>query len=290
MLTFLDYLAESVVDPRHDRLAPEIFQFGYPPKLKPLVRDQIKRAISQLEAHSGIKVVDYRLIGSILTHTYSNSSDLDINILINGDLNRAVKVAIQLSGRPVPGSPYVINYHILTHKDIWSAANRDSDGVFNVETNSFERFPRERPFNAALYWKDFSKIASSINSLSIKLENLLIDYECIKSASKKDLRNLRKLAIEKMRAMEKTAVGLVEIYKLIKQNRDSMFAKELTEKDIITYGEKNRMPENVIYKLLEKYQYLKLLNQISKIINNDGVLSAQELRELQDIFNPVCGN
>lgn len=287
MKTYLEYLSESIIDPHHERLSPEVFESESPARLKPLVQAQIQRGIHHIETHAGVKVVDYRLIGSILTHRYSDESDLDINVLIQGDLNHAVKVVSQLSGKPIPGAPHLVNFHVLNQRAVWNAANDDADGVFNVEENKFERVPKDLPFDVTLYWKDFTRIASTITRLSNKLKELVIDYDSLRKANKDELKHLRTLTVQKVRELTKTATSLADIYKIIKTYRDRIFAHELTQSDIIRYGEKNRMPANVIYKLLEKYHYLKLLNNISQIIGHDGTLSADEIRELQQIFKPT---
>jgi hypothetical protein len=287
MKTYLEFISESIIDPHHDGLAPAVFESDHPARLKPMVRSQIERGIDHINTHAGVRVQDYRLIGSILTHRYSDDSDLDINVLIDGSLDQAVKVASQISGQPIPGSPYVVNFHVLNHRDIWDAANRDADGVFDVEKNRFERVPKDLPFDVTLYWKDFSRVASTIESLSKRLKELTLDYDSLRKAGPDELKHLRTLTIEKLRTLKKTAVSLVDIYKIIKNYRNKVFAHELTQSDIIRYGDKNRMPANVIYKLLEKYHYMKLLDKISNIIGHDGSLSASEVRELQDIFRPT---
>ncbi len=287
MKTFLEYLQESIIDPYHERLSPSIFESTNPPKLKSLVRAQIQRGVANLESHSGIKVIDYRLIGSILTHRYTSDSDIDINVLIEGNFNNAVKVATHLSGKPIPGTQHVVNFHVLNQRLIWNAANKDADGIFNVVENKFEKIPKNKPFDVTVYWKDFTRVASTIDSLSEKLKEIVLDYDSLRLADPNALKHIRTMALHKIREMEQTAASLVDIYKIIKTQRDSLFEKQLTQKDIIRYGEKNRMPANVIYKLLEKYHYLKLLHTISDIIGNDNSLSPSELRELQQLFNPT---
>lgn len=288
MKTFLEYLKESIIDPHHPRLDSSIFQSDSPPRLRPLVRAQIQRGIANLESYSGIKVLDYRMIGSILTHRYTDDSDLDINVLIEGSLNNAVKAATNLSGKPVPGTRHVINFHVLNQRIVWNAANKDADGVFNVEENKFERVPSDRPFNVGMYWKDFTRVASTIDTLSKKLKEAVLDYDSLRLAHPNDLKHIRNLAIKHVREIEAAAVSLTDIYKIVKTSRDSIFEKGLTQKDIIRYGEKNRMPANVIYKLLEKYHYLKLLNSIADIIGHDNSLSPDELKELRNLFNPMA--
>lgn len=284
MKTFLEFLHESIIDPHHDRLAAEIFVSETPARLRPMVRDQIRRGVSQIETHAGVRVDDYRLIGSILTHRYSPESDLDINVLVSGSLNKAVKVASQLSGKPVPGSPYVVNFHVLNQRAVWNAANKDADGVFNVEKNAFERTPKDRPFDLSIYWKDFTQLAGAIQTLSGRLKADLVDFKALRKAHPNELKNLHGLALQKVREMQKTAVSLVDIYKMIRQQRDKVFSRELTQNDIVAYGEKNRMPANVLYKLLEKYHYLKLLHSISDILGNHGASTPTEVKELQSLF------
>lgn len=286
MKTFLQFLEESILDPRQMRLSSEIFYTDRPAKLKPLVQAQIRRGLAVFKS-VGINVVDYRLIGSILTHQYTSDSDLDINVLVDGSLAKAVEIASFINGKPVFGTKHQINFHVLNQRAIWEAANKDADGVFNVETNQFEREPSDRPFDVTLYWQNFTRIASTIDSLQSKLKEAVLDYDALKMADPNDLRHIRTLAMKKVQQIESAASSLNKIYKIVKTDRASVFSKELTQKDIILYGEKNRMPSNVIYKLLEKYHYLKLLNSISNILGHDNSLSPTELNQIRQIFNPT---
>ena len=71
-------------------------------------------------------------------------------------------------------------------------------------------------------------------------------------------------------------------YEKIKQNRRNAFAKTVTSKEIREYGAKNRLPENVIYKLLEKYHYLEFLKNVEDIVGDDNKISDKEADELSD--------
>jgi hypothetical protein len=47
-----------------------------------------------------------------------------------------------------------------------------------------------------------------------------------------------------------------------------------------TYGVKNRLPKNVIYKMLEKYHYLKFYKKCKKILE-DGIVTDKEVKDLE---------
>lgn len=289
MKTFLEFIqiSESIVDPYRQRLDPGIFESDSPAKLKLLVRSQIQRGIASLRALGGVRVVDYRMIGSILTHRYAEDSDIDINVLIDGSLDSAVKIATRISGMPVSGTKHVINFHVLNIKEVWDAANKDADGVFNVEENKFERIPSNKPFDVGLYWKDFTRLASTIDRVAGKLKEAVLNYDTLRLAHPNDLKHLRTLTLQKIKEIKASSKVLSQIYKTVKTNREGIFAKELTQTDLIKWGEKNRLPQNVIYKLLEKYHYLKLLHSISEIIGNDGSISPSEFNEIRQLFNPT---
>ena len=54
----------------------------------------------------------------------------------------------------------------------------------------------------------------------------------------------------------------------------------MTPDQIRTYGIKNRLPKNVIYKMLEKYHYLTFFKRCKKILD-DGEVSDAEIDSLK---------
>ena len=54
----------------------------------------------------------------------------------------------------------------------------------------------------------------------------------------------------------------------------------MTPDEIKTYSIKNRLPANVIYKMLEKYHYLTLLKKCKKILD-DGQVTDDEIDSLK---------
>ena len=52
--------------------------------------------------------------------------------------------------------------------------------------------------------------------------------------------------------------------------------------EIRTYGVKNRLPKNVIYKMLEKYHYLKFYKKCKQILD-DGKVTDAEINSLKEV-------
>ena len=49
----------------------------------------------------------------------------------------------------------------------------------------------------------------------------------------------------------------------------------MTPDEIRAYGIKNRLPKNVIYKMLEKYHYLKFYKKCKQILDDGKVTDAE---------------
>ena len=72
------------------------------------------------------------------------------------------------------------------------------------------------------------------------------------------------------------------------ERRDA-FDKDMTPDQIKTFSIKNRLPKNVIYKMLEKYHYLTFLKKCKKILDDGEVTDAEidSLRKEENGHRPV---
>lgn len=284
MKQFSKFLNESILDPEHPTLSVSIFDLGESPTLKPSVRTQVLARLAKLSKHT--TVVDYTLIGSILTKRYADDSDVDINVLVSEkdeNMDELRQVAISLSGHFVEGTKHPINLHVLNDESDFKNANDSADGVFDISTNTFIRVPIERPFYLDKYMSKFKDLVSKINDLKGDLKDDLIDYSELKKIPSTDVRKLQ-LEIEKeLSKIESSAVGLIDLYDKVKSDRAKIFARPLSANDIKEYGAKNRLPENVIYKLLERHHYLNFLHQVKQIVGSDHKVSPDEADELTSL-------
>jgi len=69
--------------------------------------------------------------------------------------------------------------------------------------------------------------------------------------------------------------------------RNLMFSRDLTPKEIKKYGTQHKLPQNVVYKFLEKYYYIRLYKDLKKALGDDGTLSKKEVKKLKHLAKPL---
>jgi predicted nucleotidyltransferase len=284
MKSFSSFLTESILDPERPIHDVSIFDAGEPLTLKPNVRAQILAGISKLSRHMDIK--DYTLIGSILTRRYAEDSDVDVNVLISAkdeDMIELVKVATENSGKFVDGTKHPINYHLLNDEKDFENANNSADGVFDISNNKFIREPIEKPFYLEKYMDKFKTLVTQLDILKTDLADDLMDYSELKFLSKDSARHLKDEIERELKEIEQSATGLIDVYDRVRKDRADAFARPLTASDIREYGAKNRLPANVIYKLLERHHYLTFLHKVKEIVGDDENVSPDEAEKLKNL-------
>jgi predicted nucleotidyltransferase len=287
MKTFTTFLLkESILDPQRPTLDPSIFTgLDSEPTVRPEVRTKILAGISKLMKH--VDVVDYTIIGSILTRQYNQTSDIDVNILVSAtenEMEELRKLAITYSGEIIFGTKHPIQYHVLNSKDDFDNANASAEAVFNLNKNRYIRKPTEKPFHVEKYMEKFKRAVKDIEDLKGDLQDDLMDYSELKRLSKAEVEDLCKLIEKELSDIESSALGLVDLYKKVTKERADSFKKPLTAKDIREYGTKTRLPGNVVYKLLERHYYIQFLEKVKQIMA-DGKVTPKEADKLNTLVN-----
>ena len=83
-----------------------------------------------------------------------------------------------------------------------------------------------------------------------------------------------------MEEIEDSINDIVKIGDGVDADRRAAFDKDMSPDEIRQYGIKNRLPKNVVYKMLEKYHYLKFYKKCKKILD-DGKVSDKEIDDLE---------
>lgn len=279
------FVSESIVDPVQPHLSSEIFDNfkSNSPTLKSAVISEIESGIKAISAYA--KVVDYVLIGSTVTRRYTKSSDLDITVLVsasNEQVKKVRRILPIINGNYVQFTQHPINYFIISNQSDYYRKLSLADGVFDIKSNEFRRKPIFKRFDIRKYVSKFKAVLTKVDYATDEFMQDLFDYAELKTATKAELKYLRLTALEKLEA---DALELSFIYSKIKADRKAAFDRPLTAKEIKMYGDKNRLPENVIYKLLEKYHYLDFLHTVDSILGDDKQLTSDDANELVAIFS-----
>jgi predicted nucleotidyltransferase len=279
---------ESIIDIPRISYAPMVFDNANTknPKIKSSVLKQIQDQIKVFEKE--YPVLKYTLIGSILTKRYRADADLDINILFDVPEDKREDERINLSkkylsvsnpdniqGKLIPGSKHPINYYFITDKKTYDDQNLKADAVFDINKNIFVKRPEDYTFDMDLYIKDFNKKVQEIDVVKGELKRDIIDYDELKELKPDDILNLQFKVNSKLEEIEDDLSDIIKIGDTVDAERRAAFDSDMSPEEIKQYGIKNRLPKNVVYKMLEKYHYLKFYKKCKEILDDGKVTDAE---------------
>jgi len=280
-------IQEAVIDIPRRTYAKGVFDDADTnnPKLKQGVLDIINNQIKQFNE---IKpVLKYSLVGSILTKTYRDDADLDVNVLFDVPLpdrdvvrKELAKSLRNINGTLVPGTKHPINYYIITDPNVKETNDKMADAVFDIKSNTFIRKAKEFKFDSKRYAADFEKKVREIDVVQGELKRDIIDYNELKELNPDDVLDLQELINEKLDEIEDGIKHLIDIGNTVLKDRADAFATDMTPEEIKTFGRKNQLPKNVIYKMLEKYHYLTFYKKLKDILE-DGQVTDAELQSIK---------
>jgi biotin operon repressor len=284
---------ESIIDIPRRTYAPGVFDDEDTDN--PKIKDSVLRIITKQfeEFESEYPIIKYSLIGSILTKRYRNDADLDINVLFDVPEEKQEEERLRLSkkylassnpdniqGKLIPGTKHPINYYFITDEETYDEQNAKADAVFDIKGQSFIKRPEKFEFNPNLYMKDFQKQVDKIDIHKGELKRDIIDYDELMELKPGEIKDLEKRTKNKLNEIEHHIEKLKDIGTEVDAERRAAFDRDMTPDEIKTYSIKNRLPANVIYKMLEKYHYLKLLKKCKKILE-DGEVTDDEIDSLK---------
>ena len=280
-------IREAVIDIPRRTYAKGVFDDADTenPKLKQSVLDIIQNQIKQFNEIR--PVLKYSLVGSILTKTYRDDADLDVNVLFDVPLEdrdvvrkELAKSLRNINGTLVPGTKHPINYYIITDPNVKETNDKMADAVFDIKNNTFIRKAKEFKFDVKRYAADFEKRVREIDVVQGELKRDIIDYKELKELNPDDILNLQELINEKLDEIENGIKQLIDIGNTVLKDRADAFSTDMTPEEIKTFGRKNQLPKNVIYKMLEKYHYLTFYKELKHILE-DGQVTDAEIQSIQ---------
>ena len=284
---------ESIIDIPRKTYAKAVFDGADTnnPTIKPSVKALIDKQIEMFETE--YPVVKVGLIGSILTKRYRADADLDLNVLFDVPKEKREEERVRLSkkylsasspdsvqGKLIPGTQHPINFYFITDMATYNDQEKKADAVFDIEDNKFIKRPEDFTFDKSMYLKDFERKVQEIDVVKGELKRDIIDYRELEELSPDDILNLQELINEKLEEIEDSIRDIIKIGDGVDADRRAAFDKDMSPDEIQKFGIKNRLPKNVIYKMLEKYHYLKFYKKCQKILD-DGKVTPDEVDDLE---------
>ena len=294
-MRFKDYLKlEAVIDIPRKGYAPGVFDNANTdsPKIKSKIIGQIMKQFTDFKKE--YPILDYSLIGSILTKRYRDDADLDINVLFDVPKEKQEEERLRLSkqflstknadniqGKLIPGTNHPINYYFITDKATYDDQNKKADAVFDIGKNKFIKRPEDFTFDPSLYVSDFNKKVQEIDVIKGELKRDIIDYKELKGLSANDVLDLQEKIKDKLEEIEDDIQLIIKVGDDIDAERRKAFDTDMSPEEIRQYGIKNRLPKAVIYKMLEKYHYITFYKYCKKILD-DGVVTDKEIENMPE--------
>jgi hypothetical protein len=291
---YFKHMGESIIDIPRRTYAKAIFDNADTdnPKIKSEIIGMIMKQFTEFKKE--YPILEYSLIGSILTKRYRNDADLDINILFDVPQEKQEEERLRLSkkylsasspdsiqGKEIPGTKHPINYYFITDKKTYDEQEKKADAVFDIKNNKFIKRPEDFTFDPELYVKEFERKVQELDVVKGELKRDIIDYDELKELSPDDVLNLQDKINDKLEEIENSIEDIIKIGDTVESERRAAFDTDMTPDEIRQYGVKNRLPKNVIYKMLEKYHYLKFYKKCKKILD-DGEVTDAEIDSLKE--------
>ncbi len=286
-------LLEGILDFPQEHLDEVIWDITiFPPKLKKEVKEYIINKLFRFFEVNNILyprkwIKNMYLIGSIGTFQYKETSDIDVNFLVDYKVFREfnkvfinysdeeihkylITLIAKINGENLRGTLHPLNYYLLPPDRIQVV----SEVIYDIYNDVWIKFKikdtdwkkvisyYEKYFPIALSW--FQKIDLTFSELKrdIKDFNDLYNYF-------KKLKGEKKLRILDMLQKKKNEIladlrSLAKDYEIIRKEKKVKF-EEMGE-------EAQYSLENILYKFLEKYNYLEVLRIIYNFVKKEELL------------------
>lgn len=275
-------IIESVIDWTRPHLDVKIFDKNGD---EYIMNDRVVSFIEKVTNEINDKIInvyDYLVKGSILSFQWLDNSDFDLLIEIDDKIDddewRRLQDKIDdvYNGMLIPGTEHPLQIYL--HRGKYNYDN--ADGIY--KNNEWVKGPYNISVNVDNYMSKFNKIVSAIDINTGELKRDIIDYNIISKLPKEETQAIKQELENKIIEINKDVNKIISQYNHIRDMRHKAFASNMNPAEIITYGSKNKLPHNVIFKLLERYHYLKIMNDLKKI-SADGI-STDEINDISNIL------
>lgn len=301
MKTFSEYINESALDIPKNSLDPTVFDFfdDRLPVLKAGIKYQIAKDVDAIE--EVLRIKRFYIVGSILSRKYNQDTDIDVTVEVD-ERNidemleaKAFRLVDKMNGKLAIGTTHPINYYIFVKQDEEIEEHR-FEGIYDVINDKWIKQPKDLQFNINNYLSKFENTVSRADLMTAKLRRDIIDFKELTTFSKDEIKDLHQLLQIKLYKINTDIEALIDFKKTIKRKRDEAFNRPLDPDEIEKFQTRNHLPDNVVYKMLEKYYYWDFIQRLEAIIGEDdskltvkdvSKVSQAEKEFMKEAYNPT---
>ena len=276
-------ISESIIDATRKTLDPAMFdkhgdRYIMRPDITTFLQDVVDRISNEI-----VDVHDSFIKGSILSFQWLDNTDVDLLLEVDARISEEDRRKIQDKideefSIDIPGTEHPLQIYVNPGK--YDQAN--ADGIYRLDHVGWVKGPYNIRVNIDDYMNKFNKMVGSIDLATGELKRDIIDYNILKDLPEDEIDGLTERMQQKLQEINKNVEDLVFQYKHIRDMRHSAFREDMTPQQIAEYGTKNALPENVIFKLMERYYYLKFLRELKSLTEDDVIDSDEEVEEVRN--------
>lgn len=299
----------SILDYQKTELCPKIWEDNL---LRKNIKLFIYQSIKGFFISKGFKgfeeFVSHIYIGSSLaTYFYKEDSDLDIKVVIDPKLFKKYNTQYENSldsdiadelieaGRKspfltnfIPNTTHPMDFYFFTEEEANESRLIKYDSLYNLITDEWIKEPHklEGEVSSAYILNHARDIAKRyIEKVTADLEETRrdsIDFLVLRDYMKSlDKSELKELSVDFQTALERVnrdVNDLIEDKKIIRALRKNEFSKRMLRDDLeLVMGSINYSDGNLIYKILQRYGYLRILFEIASMFDGRRVSSKDVL-------------
>ena len=299
----------SILDEPRASLDEAIWDIGRDdlPMLKPSVKIHIVKNFFEYISQFGGYIKPEEFIknmfytGSTATYTYSDTSDIDIHVIVdwidlaalNPDKARKDPQEMwrelhdifwwTLNKIKLPGTKHPLTYYVMPPGDEKKLINQKEE-LYDIGHDVWLIPPgkatnlTEEVIDPAL--EEASEFMARINQHIADARKGVIDYALLREVITPENAASRYVQIaEKLREIDTDLKALKDEYALLKQKRKDAFEKG----DSLVGGNSNYSLGNIIFKLVERYKYMDILRKIRQI-TDDMDLRPNQVQEIANVL------
>ena len=278
----LKMIKESIIDlPRKSYDTSVFLKDQQKPDLRPDVRQQLLDIVSSYSQWG--RISEIMLIGSILTKQYNPNTDLDVTVIMEPFSEKSFEAAQANSTLSQAGNDLLAGTdHPITVFARLEWDETPADQIYDVLRNKWKKQTEVGAFDVGNYMQSFTDYVHKIDLDKGELERDLIDYDMLQDMGQEDIKGLSDMITGKIDEIDDAVKKLSGSYKTIWTLRKLSFDADMTPQDIKDYQIKNKLPANVVYKLLERYHYTRFLRALRQVLKDaDGEIDTPA--EVQDV-------
>jgi predicted nucleotidyltransferase/predicted house-cleaning noncanonical NTP pyrophosphatase (MazG superfamily) len=280
----------SILDDPKKTLDPRVWDIRTdPPQILPAVEASIRKgAIELLE---GVPAKQAFVVGSLTGYRYTEDSDLDVSIVVsikNEEILEELRDRTkEFNEHPAAGTKHPINYYVLSEEEIKNTYFERFDAAYDLIGKKWVKPPNDVGVDLFAVYDQFKGLAAQLDEEKAEALRSIFDIEMLRQAYNRggDPRILRYKLMRRYKDLDQAIEDMVATYEDVHQERLLAFKRYL---DLAAIGiqeapSPNLLPENIRYKMLERYSYLKLLVQLKNILGDEQkVETPEQRREARD--------